>query len=203
MNQEYLNVDNLSFEYPDGFKALENINLSLSKGERLAVLGPNGAGKTTLILHLNGILGDLNGQISLNNKDFSEENISKIIIEKFSGRFLGDLFVNINQNIPNVEHGAVKDTSNVLYYNDRNSITMQITPITSSEFLISESNRLKVDFIIIDNKLDNRFPLFENIFQFEDNYPYLEKEFEYISEKIDLHVKIFKINYDYYKENQE
>ena len=78
MNQEYLNVDNLSFEYPDGFKALENINLSLSKGERLAVLGPNGAGKTTLILHLNGILGDLNGQITLNNKDFSEENISKI-----------------------------------------------------------------------------------------------------------------------------
>ena len=78
MNQEYLIVDNLSFEYPDGFKALENINLSLSKGERLAVLGPNGAGKTTLILHLNGILGDLNGQISLNNKDFSEKNISKI-----------------------------------------------------------------------------------------------------------------------------
>ena len=56
MNRQYLNVDNLSFEYPDGFKALENINLSLSKGERLAVLGPNGAGKTTLILHLNGIL---------------------------------------------------------------------------------------------------------------------------------------------------
>ena len=51
MNQQYLNVNNLSFEYPDGFKALENINLSLSKGERLAVLGPNGAGKTTLILH--------------------------------------------------------------------------------------------------------------------------------------------------------
>ena len=78
MNKQYLNVNNLSFEYPDGFKALENINLNLSKGERLAVLGPNGAGKTTLILHLNGILGDLNGQITLNNKPFSEENISKI-----------------------------------------------------------------------------------------------------------------------------
>ena len=78
MNKQYLNVNNLSFEYPDGFKALKNINLNLSKGERLAVLGPNGAGKTTLILHLNGILGDLNGQITLNNKPFSEENISKI-----------------------------------------------------------------------------------------------------------------------------
>jgi cobalt/nickel transport system ATP-binding protein len=78
MSQQYLNVNNLSFEYPDGFKALKNINLSLSKSERLAVLGPNGAGKTTLILHLNGILGDLNGQITLNNKAFTEENISKI-----------------------------------------------------------------------------------------------------------------------------
>ncbi len=78
MNKQYLNVNNLSFEYPDGFKALKNINLNLSKGERLAVLGPNGAGKTTLILHLNGILGDLNGQITLNNKPFSKENISKI-----------------------------------------------------------------------------------------------------------------------------
>ena len=78
MNQEYLSVNNISFEYPDGFKALENINLSLSKGERLAVLGPNGAGKTTFILHLNGILGDLNAQITLNNNSFSEENISKI-----------------------------------------------------------------------------------------------------------------------------
>jgi cobalt/nickel transport system ATP-binding protein len=78
MNKQYLNINNLSFKYPDGFKALENINLSLLKGERLAVLGPNGAGKTTLILHLNGILGDLDGQITLNNKTFSEENISKI-----------------------------------------------------------------------------------------------------------------------------
>mgnify|MGYP005691633813 FL=1 len=44
MNKQYLNINNLSFKYPDGFKALENINLSLLKGERLAVLGPNGAG---------------------------------------------------------------------------------------------------------------------------------------------------------------
>ena len=88
MSQEYLSVNNLSFEYPDGFKALENINLGLSKGERLAVLGPNGAGKTTLILHLNGILGDLNGQIALNNKTFSEENIS--IIRKSVGLVFQD-----------------------------------------------------------------------------------------------------------------
>ena len=38
MSKQYLNVHNLSFEYPDGFKALENINLSLLKGERLAAV---------------------------------------------------------------------------------------------------------------------------------------------------------------------
>ena len=71
-------MNNLSFEYPDGYKALSDINLELSKGERLGVLGPNGAGKTTLILHLNGILGELKGDINLNDISYTEENISKI-----------------------------------------------------------------------------------------------------------------------------
>ena len=78
MNEHYLSVDNLSFEYPDGYRALSNVNLNLSKGERLGVLGPNGAGKTTLILHLNGILGELKGDIKLNEISFTEENISQI-----------------------------------------------------------------------------------------------------------------------------
>ena len=78
MNEHYLSVDNLSFEYPDGYRALSNVNLSLSKGERLGVLGPNGAGKTTLILHLNGILGELKGDIKLNEISYTEENISQI-----------------------------------------------------------------------------------------------------------------------------
>jgi cobalt/nickel transport system ATP-binding protein len=78
MNGGYLSVNNLNFEYPDGYKALENVNLNLSKGERLAVLGPNGAGKTTLILHLNGIHGELKGEIKLNDISYSEKNISKI-----------------------------------------------------------------------------------------------------------------------------
>jgi len=63
---------------------------------------------------------------------------------------------------------------------------------------MNESKRLKVDYLIIDNKLDNRFPLFEDIFENENKYPYLEKRFEYVSEKINLHVKVFEINYEFY-----
>ena len=78
MSDNYLNINNLSFEYPDGHEALKNINLNLCNGERLGVLGPNGAGKTTLILHLNGILGELKGNIQLNQVSYTEDNISKI-----------------------------------------------------------------------------------------------------------------------------
>ena len=78
MMKPYLTVNNLSFEYPDGFKALENITFKLSKNERVAVLGPNGAGKTTFILHLNGILGNLDEKIEINNLKYSQDNINKI-----------------------------------------------------------------------------------------------------------------------------
>jgi len=49
-------IENLSFSYPDGQQGLKDINLVVYPGENLAVIGPNGAGKSTLLLHLNGIL---------------------------------------------------------------------------------------------------------------------------------------------------
>ena len=76
--KNYLSINNLSFEYQDGYKALNNISLNLNEKERLGILGPNGAGKTTLLLHLNGILGSLDGEISIDGLSYTEENIKKI-----------------------------------------------------------------------------------------------------------------------------
>ena len=46
----------LSFRYPDGTGALDNVDFELQPGETVALLGPNGSGKTTFVLHLNGLL---------------------------------------------------------------------------------------------------------------------------------------------------
>jgi cobalt/nickel transport system ATP-binding protein len=51
-----LRVSGLSHTYPDGREALHGVDLTVGRGERVALIGPNGAGKTTLVLHLNGIL---------------------------------------------------------------------------------------------------------------------------------------------------
>lgn len=51
-----IEIENLSFSYPDGHRALFDVSLIIKPGEKAALVGPNGAGKSTLLLHLNGIL---------------------------------------------------------------------------------------------------------------------------------------------------
>ena len=51
-----IDINNLSYAYPDGHVALREVSLKLEACEKAALVGPNGAGKSTLILHLNGIL---------------------------------------------------------------------------------------------------------------------------------------------------
>ena len=51
-----LETEHLCYSYDSRKTALQDVNLSVRKGERIAVLGSNGAGKSTCFLNLNGVL---------------------------------------------------------------------------------------------------------------------------------------------------
>lgn len=50
------------------FKALDNLNLELRKGEVLGILGKNGAGKSTLLKMITGVVSPTSGNIEINGK---------------------------------------------------------------------------------------------------------------------------------------
>jgi ABC-2 type transport system ATP-binding protein len=67
-----ISIQRLSKTYTNGFKALDNVNLDVRKGEILALLGPNGAGKTTLINAVCGIVTPTEGKVEVFGKDNTE-----------------------------------------------------------------------------------------------------------------------------------
>ena len=66
-----IETQDIVYEYPDGTKALENVNFKVDEGKIVALLGPNGAGKSTLFLHFNGILKPTSGEVVVNGHPVS------------------------------------------------------------------------------------------------------------------------------------
>ena len=63
-----LEARDLVHVYPGAVRALDQLNLRVERGRRLAILGPNGAGKTTVLLHLNGTLRPKSGEVLLSGE---------------------------------------------------------------------------------------------------------------------------------------
>ena len=72
-----IEINDLSFSYPDGKQALMGINLRVLPGEKIALVGANGAGKSTLLLHMNGILGE-RGTIFIDGLEMKKKNLGLI-----------------------------------------------------------------------------------------------------------------------------
>jgi ABC-2 type transport system ATP-binding protein len=68
-----ISIKGLNKTYSTGFKALENVDLEIRRGEIFALLGPNGAGKTTLISIVCGIVNASSGSVKVNGFDIEKD----------------------------------------------------------------------------------------------------------------------------------
>ncbi len=73
-----IEVENLSYAYPDGHLAVSNISTIIAPGEKVALVGPNGAGKSTLMLHLNGILRPTTGRVKVCGMVVADGNLGPV-----------------------------------------------------------------------------------------------------------------------------
>jgi cobalt/nickel transport system ATP-binding protein len=83
-------LENLSHQYSDGTLALDNVSLSFTAGDRIALLGTNGSGKTTLLHHLNGILQPTSGKVYFEDKPLKYDSKSLLNLRKRVGFIFQD-----------------------------------------------------------------------------------------------------------------
>lgn len=79
--EKIVEIKNVSKTYRIGekeFKALDNIDLSINKGEFVVILGPSGAGKSTLLNLIGGMDTPTSGSIKIDGEDISKYNENQL-----------------------------------------------------------------------------------------------------------------------------
>jgi energy-coupling factor transport system ATP-binding protein len=71
-----IEVENVTFTYPNGVEALKNVSLTIKEGEFIAIMGQNGAGKTTLVKHFNGLLKPSGGVVRVDGVETKKTSVA-------------------------------------------------------------------------------------------------------------------------------
>jgi ABC-type branched-subunit amino acid transport system ATPase component/ABC-type branched-subunit amino acid transport system permease subunit len=113
--KETLELQNLSIAF-GGLRAVDNVDIKITKGNIHAVIGPNGAGKSTLINLITGVLRPDNGKII-----FDDTEIQEMTIPERSMYGIGRTFQELNlfnglTVLENVLLGFYREFSNVINY---------------------------------------------------------------------------------------
>lgn len=119
-NFEELAFENVSFSYQDGTKALDGVNLTVKRGERIAVVGPSGGGKTTFVNMIPRFYEPQVGRITLNGRplaDYTLTSLRKAVAMVSQDSFLFNISVrdNILYGQEDVGEAAVAEAAKAAY----------------------------------------------------------------------------------------
>ena len=76
--EKIIEIKDLSFEYKEGIKTIDNISFSIEKGTYTTILGHNGSGKSTIAKLLMGLLEKKSGHIIVGGIELTEETLSEV-----------------------------------------------------------------------------------------------------------------------------
>lgn len=86
-----IDFKDMCFSYNENRKLIENFNLVINKGQKIAIVGPTGAGKTTIINLLMRFYDPQSGDILINN--ISNKEIAKESLRQCIGMVLQDTWI--------------------------------------------------------------------------------------------------------------
>ncbi len=73
-----IKLEAVGFVYPDGTRALADVDLAIAPGESVAIVGQNGSGKSTLVRHLNGLLRPTEGRVLHDGEDVARQRVAAL-----------------------------------------------------------------------------------------------------------------------------
>lgn len=88
-----IHLDEVTFAYPNGHKAVDGVSLRIEPGEAVAIVGQNGAGKTTTAKLMNGLFRPTSGTVLVGGVDTSTTTTAQI------ARRVGYVFQNPDDQI--------------------------------------------------------------------------------------------------------
>lgn len=107
-----LELRQINFSYNKNKKLIENFNLSVKPGQRVAIVGPTGCGKTTLINLLMRFYEPVSGHIVLDGKDY--EDITRKSLRENFGMVLQDTWLKSGTIRDNIIMGAPDSTEEAI-----------------------------------------------------------------------------------------
>ena len=144
-----LELKNVCYRYPnDTEDTLENVNISVKPGERLALIGLNGAGKTTLVKLICGFFRPTKGEILLNDipvTSFSKKEYIELCAVLFQDSTL--LPLSLDQNLTGEDSSKI-DRQKLNWALELSGFKSKYEklPLKGETILVREANKEAIDF---------------------------------------------------------
>ncbi len=123
-HEKTIGFESITFTYPGAdTRAINDVTLQISHGERIAIVGPNGSGKTTLVSLLPRLLAPNSGRVAIDGTDISAVSLHSLrlqigVVTQETVLFRGSIADNISYGLEAVDRDRIIDAAKRAHAHD-------------------------------------------------------------------------------------